>query len=139
MTMNRSYKEIICLETFQDRFEYLKCFGNVGDLTFGGHRYLNQLLYSSKQWKDVRNRVIIRDDGFDLAHCDYPISGSIYIHHINPITIEDIMDNNPIVFDMNNLISTSFQTHNAIHYGNEKHIITGPAIRKPNDTCPWKG
>lgn len=138
MTMNKSYRRLIWLSSFQERFDYLKCDGSVGDYTFGGHRYLNQLLYNSQRWKKVRNEVIIRDNGFDLAHRDYPIGGNIYVHHINPITIDDILEERSCVFDPDNLVSTSFQTHNAIHYGNEQIITREPVTRKPYDTCPWK-
>ncbi len=136
---NKSYKELIRYQTFDDRFEYLKCNGIVGDIKFGGHRYINQMLYATKEWKRTRNEVIIRDNGFDLAHKDYPIAGNIYVHHINPITIDDIVERRDCVFDLDNLISVSFRTHNAIHYGNEESLLKGLVIRKPNDTCPWKG
>lgn len=139
MTTNKSYRELIQMQTFKERFNYLKCDGFVGDITFGGHRHLNQLLYRSKEWKSVRNKVIIRDDGFDLAHKDYPILGNIYVHHINPISIDDILEEKECVFDPNNLISVSFRTHNAIHYGNEESVAKGLVVRTPNDTCPWKG
>lgn len=137
--MNKSYRELIRLSGFEERFEYLKCNGIIGETTFGGHRQLNQILYSSDRWKKIRNDVIIRDDGCDLGHNDYPIVGNVYVHHINPITIEDILEDKPCVFDLNNLICTSFQTHNAIHYGNANGISSRePVTRRPNDTCPWK-
>lgn len=136
--MNKSYSELIRILTFQERFEYLKCNGVIGDFTFGGHRYLNQMLYTSEQWKKTRRDVIIRDKGFDLAHPDYLIDGMIYIHHINPITIDDILEGHSCVFNPNNLVSTSFQTHNAIHYGTEERLTREPVTREPNDTCPWK-
>lgn len=136
--MNRNYKELIRLSSFEDRFDYLKCNNVIGDSTFGGHRYLNQLLYSSKEWKRIRNRVIVRDNGFDLAHPDHPIIGNIYVHHINPITIEDVLEEHRSVFDLNNLICASFQTHNAIHFGSEEILPRDFVERKPNDTCPWK-
>ena len=140
--MNKKYSELIKIEKFEDRFDYLRCNCKIGDFTFGGHRQLNQLLYRSTKWKKIRDKVIIRDDGLDLAHPDYPICGSIYVHHINPITIDDILDERENVFDPENLISTSFQTHNAIHFGSDKVSIicsNKPVTRKPNDTCPWKG
>ncbi len=136
--LNKSYKELIKFKTFIERFNYLKCNGVIGDIQFGGHRYLNQILYKTKEWKNIRKEIIIRDGGFDLAHNDYPIMGNIYVHHINPITIEDILDRRECVFDSNNLISTSFRTHNAIHYGNEESLKEELVIRKPNDTCPWE-
>lgn len=140
--MIKRYSELIKIETFQDRLKYLKTNCRVGDITFGGHRQLNQLLYSSTKWKKVRNLVIIRDDGLDLAHNDYPIFGSVYIHHINPITIDDILEDRANVFDPENLISTSFKTHNVIHFGGDgiKGLVNNTFVtRKPNDTCPWKG
>lgn len=136
MSIIRDYKTLISFPTFEERFNYLALNGVVGKETFGGHRYLNQMLYSSKDWKDAKREVIIRDDGFDLAHRDYPINGYIYVHHINPITIDDILDRKDIVLDPNYLICTSYNTHQAIHYS--KEIITGIVTRKPNDTCPWR-
>lgn len=127
------------MKSYQDRFNYLKLNGIVSSLTFGGHRYLNQVLYRSDRWLNARRKVIMRDNGCDLAHPDMPIGGSIYIHHINPITLDDVIDRNEIIFDLDNLISTSFNTHNAIHYGNEDYTdIFNMAERKPNDTCPWR-
>lgn len=136
--MNKSYSELIKIETFEDRFEYLRLTGLVGETTFGGHRYLNQKLYQTDKWKRTRREVILRDNGCDLAHEDYPINGSIYIHHINPISIDDIMEERPCVFDLNNLISTSFKTHNAIHYGSKDLLPRGLTDRKKNDTCLWR-
>lgn len=137
--IKRSYHELILLPTFEERYEYLKLTGVVGDQTFGGHRQLNQLLYQSCRWKGIRDDVIIRDNGRDLGVRGYPIRGSVYIHHINPVTIEDILEERPCVFDLDNLISTSFKTHNAIHYGRAgESVYFRPAERRPNDTCPWK-
>lgn len=137
--MTRSYAELITIPSFEDRFEYLKIKGNVGEATFGSQRYLNQMLYRNPKWKSIRNKVIIRDNGCDLAHPDYEINGqAAYIHHINPITIDDIVNENPKIFDMNNLITTTFQTHQAIHYGNRDILLLNPIERKPNDTCPWR-
>lgn len=141
MTTNiyKSYSELIKIPTFEDRLIFLMLTGTVGEKTFGGHRYLNQRLYQSEKWKRTRNEVILRDNGCDLAHEDYIILDHIYIHHINPITIDDILEERPCVFDLNNLVCTSFQTHNAIHYGmnnlpNKNNFIK----RKKNDTCPWR-
>lgn len=134
----KRYSELKNIETFEDRFEYLKLKGEVGDQTFGGHRYLNQLLYNSDEWKKVRREVIIRDDGCDLGDSDHEISGSILIHHINPITIDDIVNRSPKVFDLDNLICTSHSTHNAIHYGDESLLKKKPINRTKNDTCPWR-
>ena len=136
--MNKSYSEVILLPTFKERFEYLSLNGKVANETFGFDRYLNQILYKTKEWLDSRYSVIIRDDGCDLAMSDYPISGKILVHHINPITIEDILERRPIVFDPQNLICVSHATHTAIHYGNDSLLPKDPIERQPNDTCPWR-
>ena len=137
--MTRYYEELIALPTFEERFEYLKIKGRVGEATFGSHRYLNQLLYKMSEWRSVRNKVIVRDKACDLAHPDYDLgSQPAYIHHLNPITIEDILEHRRIVFDPNNLITTSFITHQAIHYSDKDLLPMIPTDRKPNDTCPWK-
>lgn len=135
---NKSYSILIKYNRFEDRFDYLSLFGVVGNFTFGSHRYLNQILYQSEEWKSTRREVILRDNGCDLAHVDFPICGSIYIHHINPITIDDILERRPCVFDLDNLISTSFKTHNAIHYGRIDNLSIGLVERRKNDTCPWR-
>lgn len=136
--MTKCYSELIQIPTFQGRYEYVKCKGYVGVETFGDQRYLNQMLYSSQRWKKVRRGIILRDDGFDLAHKDYPIYKEIYIHHINPITAEDILEESYCLFDPENLISVSFQIHNAIHYGKDLETHRDPVFRRKNDTCPWK-
>lgn len=136
--MRKTYQELIQLESFDDRLDYLRMNGTVGNITFGGHRSLNQILYQTPQWKSTRRKVILRDNGCDLAHEDHPIGGPIYIHHINPITIDDILKDRPCVFDLNNLISTTFRTHNAIHYGLKAQTPSGLVVRSKNDTCPWK-
>lgn len=136
--MTKSYSELILLDTFAERFEYLKLDGKVSSETFGSHRYLNQALYKSPEWKRIRREVIIRDNGCDLGIEGYDIYGKALIHHINPITIDDIINRNPIVFDMNNLITTTTDTHNLIHYGSDMTMSTGPIIRTKNDTCPWR-
>lgn len=136
--MIRRYSELIRIPTFQERFEYAKCGGSVGVETFGEKRYLNQTLYSSPEWRRVRRNVIIRDGGFDLAHEDYPIPRSIHIHHLNPITADDILERNPCLFDLENLVCVGFQTHNAIHYGSGSFSDRNPIVRSRNDTCPWK-
>lgn len=138
MTDRKSYSELIKIETFESRFNYLKLPGSIGETTFGGHRYLNQMFYQTEKWKMTRREVIFRDGGCDLAHQDHTIYGSVYIHHINPITIDDILEERPCVFDLDNLISTTFRTHNAIHYGTEDLLPRGPADRKKNDTCLWR-
>lgn len=137
-TIYKTYSDMIKIKTFEDRFDYLKIVGHVGEETFGGHRTLNQMLYQSEEWKRTRREVILRDNGCDLGHEDHPIYGSIYIHHMNPITIEDILQNRPCVFDLENLTCTSFRTHNAIHYGSKNLLPSCPIIRSKNDTCPWR-
>ena len=137
--MTRSYSELIKIPSFEERFRYLQLKGYVGDATFGSHRHLNQTLYRNPEWRSVRNKVILRDNGCDLAHPDFEIQGqAAYVHHINPITIEDILKKRSIVFDLDNLITVSFQTHQAIHYGAEDLLPKLPIERKPNDTCPWR-
>lgn len=134
----KTYSELIALPTYEERFNYLKLEGVVGEMTFGFDRYLNQKLYTSQEWKTVRNQVIVRDNGCDLACEGYEIYGKILIHHINPITVEDVINRNPIIFDLENLISTTHNTHNAIHYGDENLLIKGPIERTKNDTIPWR-
>jgi hypothetical protein len=107
-------------------------------VTFGYDRYLNQLLYKSDRWKSTRNDIIIRDEACDLGISDYEILGKILVHHINPITIEDVELDRPIVYDPENLICTTLNTHNAIHFGNENLLPKLPIERRKNDTCPWK-
>lgn len=136
---NRSYSELMKLKTFEERFEYLKLDGKVGEETFGYDRILNQMLYKDPVWrKEVRPRIIKRDGGYDLGCKDREIGGNVLVHHINPITVDDILRRDPKVFDDENLISTALLTHNAIHYSNEDILMKDPVERKPNDTCPWK-
>lgn len=138
MTM-KTYSELILLPTFAERFQYLKLKGAVGKETFGKSRYLNQLLYRSPEWKKVRRDVIIRDGGCDLGVTDCPIDGRVYIHHMNPINEDDILNRNPKIFDPNNLISVSFRTHQAIHYGSDEMMKEYEFVeRRANDTCPWR-
>lgn len=136
--MIKSYSEMIQFDTFLDRFRYLALNGQVGDMTFGGRRYLNQAFYTSPEWKRTRRRAIIRDNGCDLGVEGYDIRGPIYVHHINPITMEDIEERSPKLFDMDNLICVSYTTHEAITYGSEDILPKDPVIRRPNDTCPWR-
>ena len=138
MKNDKTYSELITLPTFEDRFKYLQLKGAVGKDTFGHDRYLNQALYNSSEWKSLRNKIIIRDDGCDLACEGFEIYGQILIHHINPITVEDIINRSPKVFDPENLITTVHNTHNAIHYSDASLLITAPIKRSKNDTCPWK-
>lgn len=135
--MIRTYKELRKIQSFDDRYQYLKLKGFVGDNTFGYDRYLNQALYKSKRWLQTRDVVIIRDNGCDLGVLDYQIFGKIIIHHMNPITIEDIELNRDEVFDPELLICTTHNTHNAIHFGDESKILKLPIARTKNDTCPW--
>lgn len=134
----KTYDELIKINSFLDRYNYLRLDSYLFNETFGSHRYLNQMLYNSLEWKKLRREIILRDNGFDLAHEDFPINNSIYIHHINPITIDDILNKKDCVFDKNNLISVSYKTHYAIHYGTEKNIPKYFVDRFKNDTCPWK-
>lgn len=136
--LSRSYKELLQLETFEERYEYLKLNGVVAEDTFGSKRYLNQMLYTSPEWRSIRDTIIVRDSGCDLGIIDRPIHDKIYIHHINPITIDDILDGNPIVFDPNNLICVSHITHEAIHYGDSNLLPKDYVERTPNDTCLWR-
>ena len=137
--MIRTYSELITIKDYKERFRYLVLKASVGEQTFGSRRYLNQILYSTPDWKRIRRDVIIRDNGCDLAHPDYEITYEpIYVHHLNPISIDDILNHDPKVFDMNNLISTVFSTHQAIHYGDESMLMQVYTERRPNDTCPWK-
>ncbi len=137
--MLRTYNQLIRLPTFKERYEYLRLKGSVGESTFGVHRYVNQALYNSYEWNQVRDQVIVRDNGCDLGHPDFQIYDRIYVHHINPITLDDIECAKPAVFDPRNLICTSFSTHQAIHFGDEALLPPEPIVRYPNDMCPWKG
>ncbi len=134
----RRYSELITYDSFIDRYNYLKLVGQVGIETFGFERYINQALYKSKRWLDTRRKVIIRDQGCDLGVDGYEIGDRIIVHHMNPITLEDIEEEKDYVFDPEFLISTSFITHNAIHYGDESLLPKLPIERSINDTCPWK-
>lgn len=136
--ITRSYSELITIPTFEERYRYLRLRGRVGRETFGHDRYLNQVLYTSKEWRLFRNEIIVRDDGLDLGCDGFDIFGRIIIHHINPITVEDVLNRDPKVFDPNNVISCSNNTHQAIHYGDESLLPLLPVERRPNDTCPWR-
>lgn len=132
-----TYSELIQIPTFIDRFRYLKLSASVGEETYGWDRYLNQTLYKSKEWRETRERIIIRDDGCDLAHPDYLIGGRILIHHLNPITKRDILDRNPMIFDPENLVCISHITHEAVHYGSEDLLMKDFVERTPGDTKLW--
>lgn len=134
----RTYSELITLSTFEERFNYLKLSGNVGKETFGFDRYLNQKFYKLPEWLSVRDYVIVRDNGCDLGIDGREIYGRIIVHHINPITKEDILTKSKFLFDPENLISTMDSTHNAIHYSDENLLLAAPIERRRNDTCPWR-
>lgn len=137
--MIRRYSEMMQYPTFEERFRYLKLDGVVANETFGFDRYLNQQFYKSAEWKRVRQQIIIRDQGCDLACQDRPIFGQVIVHHLNPISLEDLEQNPEILFDPENLVCVSLDTHNAIHYGDgsygeEKVLVE----RRPGDTTPWR-
>lgn len=136
----RTYDELIKLETFEERFEYLKLGGNVGEETFGYDRYLNQKFYKSKEFQSARNYVIARDGGCDLGvpGREIPEGVMIMVHHMNPITKDDIINNSEFLLDPKYLISTIDNTHRAIHYGDKNLLYTEPVERSKNDTCPWR-
>jgi hypothetical protein len=133
----RTYSELRQLKTFKERWEYLALRGQVGESTFGSDRFLNQDFYTSKEWRDLRKQIIIRDNGCDLGFPDLGIHEGLYIHHMNPMTVADIIDGNPDILDPRFLITVSHRTHNAIHYGDER-LLPQPLIeRKPGDTKFW--
>ena len=135
----RSYSELSKLKTFEERFEYLKLSGEVCKETFGSDRYLNQVLYKSPEWRAIRDQVIVRDNGCDLGINGHEVyKGGVIIHHMNPVTIDDILQHSDSLFDPEYLITTRLSTHNAIHYGNERTAPVGIVERTMNDTCPWK-
>ena len=134
----KTYSELIAIPTFEERFKYLQLNGAVGKETFGFDRYINQNFYRSQEWKRIRDQVILRDNGCDLGLEGYEIYGRIYIHHMNPIRLKDIIHQSDFLLNPEYLICTTHTTHNAIHYGDENLLITAPIERKPNDTCPWK-
>ena len=138
MKIYKTYSELITLPTFEERYNYLKLNGRVGESTFGYDRYLNQILYTSKEWRRFRDEIIIRDNGCDMACEGFEFSGRATVHHINPITVEDVINRHPKVFDPENVITVSDNTHKAIHYGDENLLIKAPVVRTKNDTCPWK-
>lgn len=137
MAWIRTYKELLRFPTFEDRFRYACVLGDVGESTFGGHRILNQRFYRSTEWKRVRDAVIIRDNGCDLAFEERPILGKIMIHHLNPISVDDV-DRLDLLLDPEFLVCVSHETHNALHYGDIDSILKDYNPRFQNDTCPWK-
>ena len=134
----KTYSELSLLPTFRERYQYLRLSGQVGEDTFGFDRYLNQVFYRSQEWKRVRDFVILRDNGCDLGVPGFEIHEKIIIHHMNPITVQDIRHANENLLDPEFLICVRHNTHNAIHYGDESLLITEPIVRTPNDTCPWR-
>lgn len=136
--MIRTYSELVKLPTFKERFEYLALSGEVAKETFGFDRYLNQNFYRSKEWKRIRDQVIIRDSGCDLGVESYNIYGKIVIHHMNPVSKNDILDLTDYLLNPEYLICTTHETHNAIHYGDESLLVLDPVVRAANDTCQWR-
>ena len=138
--LNPSIRKAVdkCIEKLEERYKYLRLGGKIGEETFGFDRYLNQSFYKTKEWMSIRDSVIIRDCGCDLAIADREIYGRILIHHMNPITKEDILRRSKYLLDPEYLICTSKNTHDAIHYGDSSLIITPPLERSKNDTCPWR-
>lgn len=138
-TIIRTYSKLITLPTFEERFEYLRLDGVVGEETFGFDRYLNQEFYQrSQEWKRIRDFVIIRDQGCDLGIEGREIYGKILVHHMNPISKEDILNRSDFLLNPEYLICTLKSTHDAIHYGDENLLMKGPVVRRANDTCPWR-
>lgn len=137
--MSKCYSELIALPTFIERYRYLKLNGVVGEDIFGFKRWLNQVLYTSSDWKSFRREIARRDNGCDLAVRGFEVYGPVIIHHIVPITYEDVLNRSKCLFDPENVILTQLGTHNAIHYGDESLLNIAPVERMPNDTCPWKG
>lgn len=137
-TMIKTYSELIRFKTLEERYRYLRIGGRVGEETFGFDRWMNQVFYKDPRWRDIRDEVITRDNGCDLGLEGYDIHGKIFVHHMNPVTKDDILHNFDSLLNPEFLISTSKRTHDAIHYGNEDLLPQSPIIRTRNDTCPWK-
>ena len=135
--MNKTYSELLTFKTFEDRFNYLKLNGVVGESIFGFHRFVNQSFYSSSKWRTTRSKVIIRDDGCDLGIPDRQIFDKIYIHHLNPVTLEQLERDDRLLFDLENLVCVSYDTHLAIHYGDINLVKNSFVERKPGDTTLW--
>lgn len=136
--MIRTYQDLLTFQTFEERFKYLKLYGKVGEDTFGFDRVFNQMFYRSKEWKQIRNEIIVRDLGCDLGIEGREILNSPVIHHMNPISIDDIRNSTEFLLNPNYLITVTSNTHRAIHYGDESMLALDPIDRHPNDTCPWK-
>ena len=137
MSRSRTCSELLRIPNFEDRYSYLRLDGEVGSVTFGFDRYLNQRFYHSAEWRSIRDFVITRDNGCDLAVVGRPIFDKIYIHHMNPICAKDLERVRDLLYDPEFLICVSHDTHNAIHYGTETLLPKDPIIRRPDDTCPW--
>jgi hypothetical protein len=137
MTIVRSYSELRSLDTFEDRYDYLRLKGVVGEATFGYDRYINQALYQSNEWRNARRLAIIRDNGCDLGVFGYEIYDEILVHHMNPISVDDIINRADLVLDPEFLITTTMTTHNAIHYGDQTLLRTPFVERNPGDTKLW--
>lgn len=136
--MIRTYSELSMLPTFEERFRYLRLKGAVGEETFGFDRFVNQQFYRSLEWKRIRDIVVLRDNGCDLGIEGYEIQERILIHHMNPVSVRDLEAQSEFLLNPEYLITTTHNTHNAIHYGDEELLITVPKARVLNDTCPWK-
>ena len=136
----RTYSELIALPTFEERYEYLRLGGKVGEETFGFDRYLNQMFYKTDEWRKIRDYVILRDRGCDLGIEDREIAEGvrIFVHHMNPVAVEDIIHRSEFLLDPEYLITTIKNTHDAIHYGDSSLLITAPIQRSKNDMCPWR-
>ena len=134
----RTYSELILLPSLEERFEYLKLDGVVGEELFGYARYLNQVFYHGDRWGDAKRKVVLRDGGYDLGLKGWKIAGNIYVHHMNPITLEQLKNDDPCLYDPEYLICCSFKTHQAITWGNKSLLPQALIIRRPNDTIPWK-
>ena len=137
MMNHKTYREMVKFKTFEERYEYLKMSSVVGDSKFGHNRWVNQNLYKSKEWRNIRRFIIARDNGCDLGDCDRPILNGAIVHHINPISYDDIISGSDCIFDPDNLVLVSYATHTAIHFGDDKHIIKLPPERRKGDTTPW--
>jgi hypothetical protein len=133
----RTYHELSQIETFEERFEYLKLKETLGRKTFGFDRWINQRFYKSREWRRAKNYVITRDDGCDLGILGFEIYSGLLVHHMNPMSVDDIKQNKEWIFDPNFLVTTSHQTHNAIHYGDESLLPRGPIERRSGDTTLW--
>ena len=134
----RNYTDLCQLRTLEERFDYLRLNGVVGEELFGYERYLNQIFYHSREWVEAKQQVIIRDQGRDLGVEGWKIQGIVYVHHMNPVTLEQLKNNDPILVDPEYLISCSYNTHQAITWGNKELLPKPIVVRRPNDTCPWR-